>query len=336
MPEYAIVLTVIAAAIILYCAVMLAVAAYAQRTAFGRRFEKNKLLKYFSAEEFGLETVPVYTYAGRDRLGGFIYSCAEIEKCKTLIIFSHGMGPGQCAYMTEIAYFCRQGCAVLAFDCSGCTLSEGKALKGLENSTRCLAAAAAFAKADPRLKDKKMVYVGHSMGGYSALCAGRFEEVDGAVAFAAPDSPSRVLSYRAEEVTGRPLAYLIRPFLKVVAFFLLGRYANVRASRAVKKSGVKALLFQGDADPQVPLEVSAYSALKSGGAQCVLCAGKGHNPYNTFAAEKLLKELGQGLARADKMSGQEREEFFSSRDYFAICEEDASVMARAMDFINNL
>lgn len=339
MPVYVIVLITVAAVIILYCAIMIAFAAYAQHAAFGRRFEKNKYLKYFTAQDFNLNAEPVHTFVGKDKLNGFIYTVKDLKDCSALVIFSHGMGPGQCSYMTEIAYLCNHDCAVLAFDWSGCTLSEGKSLKALEHSTRCLVSAARFAKADDRLNGMKMVYFGHSMGGYSALCACKFEKVDGTVAFSAPEDPSSVISCRAWEVIGRPAARLMRPFLKITGLFVCGKYANVRASRAVSRSGVKTLLLQGDIDPKVTLKISAYSVLKDitdGNTQCILCKGKGHNPYNTQNAEMLLAELGSGVARADKMSEEERESFFSTRDYDAICEEDPEVMATVMAFINNL
>ena len=95
-----------------------------------------------------------------------------------------------------------------------------------------------------------------------------------------------------------------------------------------------ALIFHGDEDEMVPLACSAYSASDSPNVKTVLCRGKGHNPYNTFAAEKLLRELAAAVGRANEMDSDEKEKFFSSIDYAAVCEEDETVMGEALSFIS--
>ena len=332
-----IVIIVVCAAVLLVCAFMLAFAAYAQHKGFGGRFEKNPLLKYFTPEEFNLKTIPVATKCHNVQLKGFIYYKGDLVSAKKLIILSHGMGPGQCAYTTGIAFFCNNGCAVLAFDCAGSGLSGGRSLGGLENSTRALVAAYRFAVSTPMLCNLKICFVGHSMGAYSALCATKFVHPQCVVAFSSPERPSLMVERGAAEVTGAAFAKFLRPFVKVLSFFRFGSYADLSASCCIARSGVPALVFHGDRDRDVPLPLSAYARLCSsaekGSAIPVYCAGKAHNPYNTIAAEKLLRELKEGLARSDKMSEEERKEFFSSRDYTKICEEDSVVMNQVLTFI---
>ncbi|MCD8309046.1 MAG: alpha/beta fold hydrolase [Clostridia bacterium] len=332
MKIFLIVVIALAAVYILYRAGMFIFASVIYKAAFGKRFDKNPLLKYYSADDFNLNVLAVQTKVGKNTIRGFIYSFYPLEECKRLVIFAHGIGPGQCAYTTEIAYFCKNGCAVLAFDAAGCNLSDGKKLGSLENATRCLAAAVRFANADERLKGKKKIAVGHSMGAYAALCVTQFEQVDGVVAFSAPDTPSGAICYLAE-CTIKKSAKKLKPYLKAVSRLKAGKYANISASRAIEKSGVKALILQGDSDIQVPVYLSAYAYAKGSNVNKVMCAGKGHNTYNTKRAEEQLAVLSRGLAKCDSMSGQEQADFFSSRDYSAICEEDMSVMSAVSDFI---
>lgn len=334
MPAYLIALIILCALVAAFCTFMVCFAVYAQNKGFGGRFEKNRLLKYFTAEEFSLNTEAVETRLGKTKLKGFIYWSGDISSVERLVIFSHGMGPGQCSYTTEIAYFCRNGCAVLAFDCCGCGLSGGKSLGGLENSARVLVAAAKYAKGRRELKNLKTYFVGHSMGAYSALVAASFAHADGVVSFSSPDQPSRMVECGAAPLTGKFFAKILRPFVKVVTFFRFGKYADIKASRAIVRSGVPALVIHGDCDTAVPLELSAYNNLSEvGNIKLMLCRGKGHNPYNTISAERRLYELKQGIMTADKMSEREKQAFFSAQDYYAICEEDAEVMSAVYDFI---
>ena len=90
---------------------------------FGKRYDKNPNLKYFSAKDFNLSAELVLLPKG---LKGFIYSKNDIPQNDKLIIFCHGMGPGQVAYTTEIAYFCNHGYSVLAVDSRGCNFSTAR------------------------------------------------------------------------------------------------------------------------------------------------------------------------------------------------------------------
>ncbi|MCD7729109.1 MAG: alpha/beta hydrolase [Clostridia bacterium] len=329
-----IIVAVLAGIIVVYCLTCFALALIINKF-FGRRCDKNPLLKYFSAEDFALNTEEVQTKSGKNTIRGYIYNFFPLEECKNLVIFAHGMGPGQCAYTTEIAYLCKNGCAVLAFDNSGCNLSDGKSTKGLENGTICLTEAVRFAREDARFKDKKIVLVGHSMGGYAALCATKFCKADGVVAISAPDTPSQVVSYLAGQVMGG-FAKRLTVYLKAVSRLKTGRYADLSASKVLAQSGTKALLIQGDSDPQVPVYLSAYAHAQGSSVNKIMCAGKKHNPYNTERAERELGILSAGLARSKDMSKEERDEFFSTRDYKVICEEDAAVMSAVMEFIKTV
>ena len=335
LPAYVIVLICICGAALLLIAALFALAALIQVKAFGHRFDKNPLLKYFSAQDFSLSAQAAECRSSGHILRGFIYTDRPLQDCRALIIFCHGLGPGQCAYTTEIAYFCSCGYAVLALDSRGCGLSDGKSPRGLEAGIASAVAAYNLAKTINELKNLKVIFAGHSMGGYASLCAAAICKADAAVAFAAPETPSLTVCNTAAHTISRPLSALVRPFLMAFARLYVGRYANMRASKALKNSRVPAIIFQGDKDATVPLRFSAYSFCKYS-AQCILCGGKGHNPYNTERAEQLLAELWVASLNSKKMGEAERAAYFSSVDYAAVCEEDGQVMSSVSEFISSV
>ena len=116
------------------------------RVAFGKRYDKVPLVKYFTAEEFGLTAEPI---SSGKYLKGFIYKNNQAVENGKIIVLCHGMGPGHIAYTTDIAYFCNLGYTVAAFDGMGCNFSDGRNIKGMyEGISRCLRIIAARVEAE--------------------------------------------------------------------------------------------------------------------------------------------------------------------------------------------
>ena len=88
MQSWIIVLIVIGAVICLCFA--LSIVSY--RAAFGTRYDKNPLLKYFSAKHFELTAEEIST----GKLRGCAYTFGAVENNGKVLVFVHGMGPGQC------------------------------------------------------------------------------------------------------------------------------------------------------------------------------------------------------------------------------------------------
>lgn len=287
--------------------------------AFGKRCEKNPNLKYFSAEDFGLSAEPVSLPKG---LKGFIYRNENLPQKDKLIIFCHGMGAGQVEYTTEIAYFCNLGYPVLAVDSRGCNFSEGKNLKGMYSGVETVISAIDFAK-----DFKKLYLVGHSWGAYSALCASAKRRVNGVVAISAPNTPSKTMQEGAAPVISRPLAAILRPFWWIVNFLKYGAKGNSNAARCAERNGAPTLLIHGDCDKVVTKSKAAFYKAHGKNIKKLLAVGKGHNPYNTVNAEKLLAELRQSF----KNKTYDKDKF----DFKAATEEDEEVMQEIADFIEN-
>ncbi len=326
---------IVAAAVAALLLILLALAAISYKIAFGARCDKNALLKYFSAEELNISAEPFSVSRKKRTLRGFIYRKEGTKDNGKLIIFCHGMGPGQIAYTTEIAYFCGEGFTVLALDSLGCNLSDGKNIRGMYEGVITAKAAIDFARSDARLKDRKIYLVGHSWGAYSVLVAASERKVDGVVALSSPLTPVKTISYGAVPYIGKPLAAILQPFWYVIDFFRFGKHANKNAAKCAEKSGTKVLLIHSDNDTIVPDKKSAYLYAKGGNIKKYLAVGKNHNPYLSAEAQKLVSELFGKLPAVKKMSENERTAYFSGLDYKAASEDDEEVMSEITRFMQN-
>lgn len=321
---------IIIAVVIFITAVLFALAAVCDKLAFGKRSDKNPLLKYYSAKDFNLNAERVELRKNGVTLRGFLYA-GDKNDGRKLIIFCHGMGPGHEAYTTEIAYFCRIGYTVLAIDGKGCNLSGGKSLGGMYEGVKNAVAAIDFAKSDERLKNMPICLIGHSWGAYSAACAAAERKVEKVVAISGFDSPSQIMRVQAASQISRPLAAILRPFWYLINFFKFGARGNARASKSIKSSGVRALLIHGENDKVVPLNVSAFAAADGENVVKLLVRGRAHNPYITDDAAKLMAELTTVAIKVKK--SEEDLKFLQAFDFAAVTEEDEKVMRSIADFL---
>lgn len=336
-----------------------ALATLLDASVFGKRCNKNPLLKYFTAKDFGLTAEDVTVNCGKTALCGHIYrnesASAQNFACQNLagqnmagqinqnsanqnlkqklIIFAHGMGPGQAAYTTEIAYFCSLGYTVLALDSKGCNLSKGKNIGGMYQGAKTVIAAIDYAARDKNLKTLPVALVGHSWGGYSVLCASAKRKVEKVVAISAPKSPVKTIINAAPKAA-KPLVVALSPFWFVINIFKFGFSGNANAANCAKKSGAKTLIIHGENDAVVPPQKGAYGACKGKNVTKILVKEKLHNPYNTASAEAELARLTQKLAALKALSEEEKTEFFSNFNYKAATEEDEEVMRTIAEFIN--
>lgn len=295
--------------------------------AFGNRQDKNPLLKYFSASDFSL-TADEFTLG---KLSGAIYENKSAVPKNGVIIFAHGMGPGHCAYTTEIAYFCNLGYTVVAVDSLGCGFSQGKGIRGMYEGANTVIQTIDFVKR--QFAGSKIYLVGHSWGAYSVLCASRERQVDKVVAISAPSTPVKTVYGATSPILSKPFAAVLSPFWYLINFFKFGKRGNSSAVKCVENNSTPTLIIHGDKDAVVSRKHAVYYAAEGKHITKYLAEGKAHNPYNTVAAEAKLAELTRALQNCKKMAKEEREEFFKNFDYNAATEEDPSVMRVISDFL---
>jgi pimeloyl-ACP methyl ester carboxylesterase len=295
----------------------------------GARQDRNSLLSYYSPEHFNLkyEEIPI-TYMGT-QLYGAVYSLKDISGCKGLIIFSHGVGAGHCAYMTEIAQFAERGYAVLAYDNYGCDRSGGKNAKSFYSGAEAVVAAYIAVNKDNRLKDMPKFLVGHSWGAYSVLCASEHVNVNAVVAFSAFDKPSSLLLNLAFKC--KVIRALLSPFMSAInCIKSCSIHGNRSAVKAIEKSHIPALLIWGEKDVVVNAKSSAALSAQGANISKLILPDKRHNPYNTVAAEDKLAELTVALTTKTQ---EQAKEYFANFDFDLATQEDMEVMDQAIQFI---
>lgn len=321
-------LIVVFGIVIAAVAALFAFAFLVNKKTFGSRHDKNPLLKYYTAKDFGLNAKEVLiSRSKKGDLRGVIYKKEGVPQKSDLMIFCHGMGPGHIAYTTEIAYFCNLGYTVFAPDYYGCNLSGGKTIKNIDNGKRCVMASILYASQN--LKAENIVLVGHSWGGHSALCAA-YEAggmVKAVVSVSAPDKSEKVMYSTLKKKIPVFLAKLVYPFLCAVCGGESSAYAADHCS-------AKALLIHGGCDPLISVENSAFGASANPRVQKYLAKDKRHNPYNTVEAEKRLSLLTKGLSAYRR--GETGKEFFENFDFAAATEEDSAVMGEIARFLANI
>ncbi len=307
------------------------------KTAFGHRQDKNPQFKYFTPEDFDLtvEHMPVRLYGVE--LAANLYTTKPVEACERVVIFQHGFGAGSSSYMTEIAHFAKRGFAVVAVDAYGCNNSAGKTVKGFYAGAEAVIAAYIGVKRDERLKNKPVVLVGHSWGAYSVLAASASIKVDGVVAMSGFNAPAKCVCDIVRSSgggLGKLFAPLIHGWIALFNFLKFGANGNIKAAKAVKKSGVKTLIIHGEQDDiVVGYKNSAVNKVKGENVTTVLLPDKRHNPYNTVAAENKLAELTGEHKFGDEAEAQA---YFANFDWQAVTEEDEEVMRTIDEFIEKV
>lgn len=318
--------------LVLFAALTLSTALVINKVVFGSRQDKVEGYRYFTAEDFALNAEPISVYYGGVDLSANVYSVKPVEECERVVIFQHGFGAGVSSYTTEIARLAKGGFAVVAADAYGCNNSVGENIKGFYAGAEAVIAAYIAVKRDQRLKDKKVVLVGHSWGAYAVLAASQKISVDGVVAISGFNAPAQCLCDQLKNLSGSKLGKLYAPLLHgwfyLINFFKFGAKGNTKAAKALKKSGAKALLIHGEKDKTVPLNHSAAAKAVGDGVTKSILPEKRHNPYATEQAENRLAEL-----MDSDLEGEEEAAYLASFDWKAATEEDEKVMGEIVSFI---
>ena len=310
---------------------------YAVHKIYGRRYNGNPHIKYFSANDFeGLSAEPVDFLSGDVTLRGYIY--ARQGQSKGVIIFSHGFGAGHTAYTTEIDRLTRAGYKVLAFDNTGCMRSGGEKLGGFDRGVADLLAAVAFARADDRLRGYAKMFVGHSWGAFSVMNAYPLaEDVVCAVAMCGFICGADVL---AQNVFGKlaPLRFAMACVIRACMRARFKGNANYRSDRSLQTIAKPILLLYGEKDGTVRYRWNGKKmAAAFAGHPYVRTktyAGKGHNVYLTDEAEVRMHAVFGAIGKIAKKDKERAAAMYREVDYAAITREDETVMEEIVAFLD--
>lgn len=308
-------------------ALILAVSLIIYYKAFGKRWEPDGIIKYYSIDEyenFKGDDISITTKKGVLRGKRYYY---QNDSYKGIIVFSHGMWGSHQAYIQEIEILAAHGYYVLAIDAYGTELSDGKAIKGLGNSLFVLDEAIKYAK---KYFNPKDIYVmGHSWGGYAALNISNIHnDINKAVIMSPFISIKAIL-----KVFIPKYLYICIPFLILFDYFYFGKYSLYNGQESVKMTKIKTLILHSRDDKVIPYNKSTLLLEKAGNSNVsfYIVDGKNHNPDYSLAAINYTKEC------ANRLNGIKEKElklaYKKSLDYHKMGEIDMDVFKAILDFL---
>lgn len=335
MEKWHIILFVIGGYFLLLILYSLLVYFMVQKT-IGKRTDKNPLLRYFTASDYpGLKSED-FSFLNPDgvKLNGKIYTRGE--ESETIALFFHGFGAGHESYTTLINDLVTTlKMPVLAFDYTGCDLSEGKKIP---NTLQAVVDADAFLKhlqTMPAYKDKKLILIGHSWGGFVATNLLPFH----------PDKKiTQVISLNG--VTDFPLMYkyqarapyLFIPVNNLINLFRYKKFALTTTRKSIKNTKVSHLFIHGLKDEAVPFSPFISSLVlpedKYHNINFHFEKDRYHNAYLTNESETNLRELQADLKSLVKAKDKDSLiNKIKATDFNKLVENDPSILTIIKTFV---
>ncbi len=306
------------------CIILFCVAKVFHSGFFGRRFNPDPLVKFYTKEEFGLQSENAEFKCGKDTLRGAFYFLPGFNEEK-IVIFCHGMWSTHKSYMQDIGWLCKAGFKVFAFDYTGTDISDGKNIVGMANSLRCANAAVNFIKS--QCPAKSICVVGHSWGAFAASNIGKYHADIKAVVAMAP-----VLSLRNSfSSLLHGASRVLVPFMLLADFTCCGKFSFANAVKTQKKFTGKCMVIASVDDHMVNYERNALALSKAVPAVKLLTVeNRMHNPNYTRQAVALLAEYSK---KSQQLKGEELKAYKQSVDFHKLGELDDAVMEKIADFL---
>ena len=298
---------------------------------FLQRFDKDKAVPYLGLSDFPGLICEKDTFRNSSgiMIRNFSYYYTGFVPDR-IILFCPGIGPGHTAYMAEIETLCRSGYQVLTLDYSGCGDSGGERMPSVNAPLRDV-----MELLDRLHPESEIIPVGHSLGGYTALCISNLlPDVKRAVIISGFVSIS-------DEMIGfvrfRILANRIKRFEKK----LDPQYGLLDNLKYLQKTTDKLLWIHSTDDPMVNYEHNAGQVLKTQNPniRVITVEHKKHNPQYTEEALKTMNEWMGGynrLIREKQFDTPEaRKAYFNDKPVRQMTEQDPAVMGEILRFIGS-
>ena len=296
---------------------------------FLRRFDKDEAIPYYAPADFeGLvcEEGSFDDSAGV-RIAYFTYRYAGYDESK-LVLFCPGMGPGHTAYLAEIETLCRAGYRVLTLDYTGCGASGGERLPSVNAPVRN--ATELLDLLQPR---EEIIPVGHSLGGYTALCVAHLLPiVTRAVVLSGFVSIS-------DEMMGFVKLRLLANAVKRYEKKLDPRLGALDNRAYLKTTTDRILWIHSTDDPMVNYKYNAGRVLKiaNPNVTVITAEGKKHNPqYTSEALSTMNAWMGEYYRRVREKeldTPEARRGYFADKPIGRMTAQDPAVFDEVLRFI---
>jgi len=294
-----------------------------------RRFDKDEAIPYYSAADFPCLFCKQDSFQNSVDVSiqYFTYHYEEFYP-KKLILFCPGMGPGHTAYLAEIESLCRAGYRVLTLDYTGCGASGGERMPSVNAPVRD-----AVELLDLLHPQEEIIPIGHSLGGYTALCVAHLRsEVTRAVILSGFVGIS-------DEMMGFAKVRLIANVVKQYEKKLDPQYGTLDNWEYLETTNNKLLWIHSTDDPMVNYKYNAGMVRKKNNpnVRVITVENKKHNPQNTpEALEAMNTWIGEyyRLIREKKLSTLDaRKAYFDDKPIGRMTAQDPSVIDEILRFI---
>lgn len=318
---------IIISSILLIFILLLIFANILHNKVFGNRFMPDPLVKFYTSEEFNLNSTSVEIKAKKEIIRGALYYYDNPINDK-IIIFAHGMWSSTKAYIQDIEYLCKSGFMVLGFDYIGTDLSSGKSIKGLANGLKSLDYAIKYIKSN--YPDKKIYVMGHSWGAFNTLNIVKYnKDIKKVVAMAPFVSLFRVYM----GMLPKKIHFLI-PFIILVEYIKCGKYAFANSLKSLNKFNGNAYILHSKNDNMISYEKNTLfiqNKCKNKNIKYNIVDNKYHNPnYSDFAISNLI-------SYSASLQGKSKEEVIeikNNTDFHKLGQLDNDIMDDIVKFLS--
>ena len=301
---------------------------------FLQRFEEMPYLKYLHAKDFPGLIAQSYSFnSGVNRINGYFYSYPGFKE-NILVIFCHGIGGGHSSYMREIEMIAKHGYKVLAYDCTGCVLSEGSSINAFGQSLVDLSNAIVSIKMN--FHYEKIYVIGHSWGAYATSNINNFQHVDKVVAV----SPFISLKREYKDLFKFMSLFITGPIMKIEKK-KNGEYASSSAIDALNKKDTNALVIASKDDNVINFKHHTRVLMKKVNnpkVKFVIYEDKMHNPLYTKEGVRYYNDtfnkFNQLVKEKKIQTLQEKKDYFKDVDFFFTTNQDEKVWQEIFQFLD--
>ena len=293
------------------------------------RYDKEVGIPYYAYSDFkGLERES-FTFSNSRgvEVHYFIY-CRDNYLKDKIVLFLPGIGPGHVAYLREIETLTKLGYRVLTLDYSGCGESKGKNLRSLNGPTRDVLDLLEHLKLN-----EKIILMGHSLGGYTALNVLSLKEnIDKAVAI------SPFLTIESLATSMLKSKFIVSRILKYERKAEPKLYKN-NLLEFLKNTDKEIIFIHSDNDQMVPSSISSeiVKSINNKHIHIIEKKNRKHNPNYTDDAVNYMNEVfGQFLTlQAEKKikKDQEKIDFFKDVSLERLTNQDEELFGQIASFI---
>lgn len=296
---------------------------------FLQRQDKDPAIPYYSHNDFPnlMYEENSFTNSLGIKLNYFFYSYKGYDPNK-IVFFCHGLEPGHTAYLTEIELLCKSGYKVLTMDYTGCGSSEGETLPSINRPAKDVIELLDYLK----LKEK-IVLIGHSLGGYTALT----------VINQTPSIKKAVIISGfvtiASEMLGFVKLHILANVFQRYENKLNPDYKKVNNWKYLKKTNDNILFFHSTDDTMVKYKYNTgkVAKIKNPCLRIYTYEGKKHNPnYSKEGLEYMNMAMGgyfQSLRNGELTTLEERKQYFADKPIGKMTDQDKDVWNIILDFI---